>query len=267
MIDLRKQYGFITKISVWFDSKSAIILTMGKVGTLTICNSLESIGIKHVHPHSMRFTRPGVHFLSNVRLTPLQRVFYAYKTFTKRLKVFVWLSLSKEITIVSGVRDPYSRSISAFLEQAHYLDLDITQMTFEQLYEVYKKHYNLRGTLEWFDKEINKVFGIDIYNHEFDFNKGFQVVKSGKYRIFTYRIDFLNSLENELRTFIRNPKYKTLTTNKTTLDENYEKLKANIRFSKEEIKYVSESKYMHHFYTKSEINKLGKKWVKNESAV
>ena len=84
--NLRGQYGFFKKLRVWFGGRSVIVLTMGKVGTLTICNSLNRIGFQHVHPHSLYYTRPGVHFL-DIKLSPAQRLWYAYKTLMKRLKV------------------------------------------------------------------------------------------------------------------------------------------------------------------------------------
>ena len=87
--DLSIEHRFIDKLKVWFGANGIIVLTMGKVGTLTVCNSLEHAGFRSVHPHSLFFTRPGVHFI-DIALSPRQRLWYAYKTLTKRLKVALW---------------------------------------------------------------------------------------------------------------------------------------------------------------------------------
>ena len=262
MTNLREQYSFLKKLSVWFDKSSVIVLTMGKVGTLTICNSLDELKIKHVHPHSLRYTRPGVHFLKNVKMGLFKSSYYAYKTLTKRIKVFLWLSLSKEVTIITGVRDPFSRAISAFFEQSHYLGIDPKAMSYEEMYEAFEKHYDLEGGLLWFDNEIGKVFHIDIFKAPFNRDKGYQIVKQGKFKIFIYRIDYLDKLEEELKEFIANKHFKIASANETVASNNYIELKNNKKYSNNEFKSIEGSKYMKHFYTDKEVAELKDKWVK-----
>lgn len=263
MPDLRKEHNLIKKISVWFDSESVIVLTMGKVGTLTICNSLDKIGKKHVHPHSLRHTKPGIHFLKNIKLPLYKNLFYFYKTLTKRIKVFFWLALAKEVTIITGVRDPFSRAISAFFEQSHYLALDPKAMKYEDVNTAFEKHYDIEGGLHWFDNEINRVFGIDVFKPPFNKDQGYQIIEQGKLRIFIYRIDFLNNIEPQLREFIGDESFEIVVTNETVANKNYNKLKANKAFSESEFALIKESKYMKHFYTNNEIEELKDKWIKN----
>lgn len=261
MADLRRQLKLREKLSVWSDRKSIVVFTMGKVGTLTICNSLERIGIKHVHPHSLRYTRAGIHFLCNVRYNIFQNVYYCFKTFTKRIKVVLWRAFKKKIAIITGVRDPFSRSISAYFEQAHYLSEEPSKMLYEEVKESFDRHYNLDGAIDWFEEEIEKVFGIDVYSHSFDTGKGYQVIEKGKYRIFVYRIDFLNQLEEELRAFVGDPAFTLENENITTPSDNYQRLKREIRFSEEEFERMTQSKYMKHFYSADEVSVLRDKWV------
>ena len=261
MNNLRKEHGFIDKFKVWFGNDSVIVFTMGKVGTLTICNSLDRVNIKHVHPHSLRYTQPGIHFLKNVNLSFLRKIFYFYKTISKRLKVNLWLGLSKEIIIITGVRDPFSRAISAFFEQSHYLGIDPDNMDYQKTYKEFLNYYDLEGTANWFDNEINETFNIDIYLEKFDREKGFQVINKGKVRMFIYRIDKLNSLEKELQLFIGNKKMVLESTNITNPSTNYTTLKSQYLYSTKEFESISKTRYLQHFYTSEEIGSLKKRWT------
>ena len=166
-MNLRKQYNFIEKLKVWFGRKTAIVLTMGKVGTLTICNSIRYHGWKHVHPHSLYFSWPGVHFLK-VELSLIKKFFYFYKTFTKRLKVFFWSRTVGEIIIITGVRDPFSRPISAFFEQIHYRGGIADSLSFDEVLKSFEDLSYKCSTLDWFDLEVKRFTGIDIYDYSFE---------------------------------------------------------------------------------------------------
>jgi hypothetical protein len=268
MEKLREEHKFFTKLLSWFGGKGVIVFTMGKVGTLSIINSLDRLGIKHSHPHSLRVTRPGVHFIKDVPLSKLDIIFYLYKTIYKRIKVAIWKVYSKEIVIVTGVRDPFSRSISAFFEQSHYLKEDIDKLAYNKVHQLFRDYYLLDSTISWFDKEIFKVFGIDVYKYDFDINKGFCVIKKGKVRLFIYRLDKLNTLEVELKRFLSLDDFELHNTNirsnnpdESLKQNNYNKLKKQYKFSKMEFNNISRSKFMVHFFTKKEIEGLRKKWT------
>ncbi|WP_299061918.1 putative capsular polysaccharide synthesis family protein [uncultured Polaribacter sp.] len=258
---LRKELNLIQKIKTWFGSNSVIVLTMGKVGTLTICNSLEKIDINHVHPHSLIHSYPGTHFLKNVKLPFSKHIYYTYKTITKRIKIKIWKLLSSEIVIVTGIRDPFSRYISAFFEQAHYLNYDTNKNDIEDVIKKLDYHGDFNSTFNWFDKEINKVFGIDVFKFNFDKEKGYSVITKGKVKLFIYRLDKLNDLEAELKDFIGSEKFKLISHNILDNNLNYLKLKDAYKFKKIEINEVVKSEFMKHFYKKDELNNLLDKWT------
>ena len=101
MEDLRKEYSFFEKFRVWFNSNLIVVYTVGKVGTLTICASLRASGFRHIHPHSLFFTWPGIYFLA-VDLSVFQRTFYFFRTYLKRVKVSIWKLLVPKIKIILG---------------------------------------------------------------------------------------------------------------------------------------------------------------------
>lgn len=265
MDSLRREYGVFEKAKVWFSKKSVIVFTMGKVGTLTVCNSLRNIGYKHVHPHSLRYTRPGVHFIK-VQLTFGERIFYFAKTILKRFKVAVWKALKPEILIIAGVRDPFSRNISAFFEQVHYIGGLQENDSPEQVVELFNKVCDFEAPLSWFDREVLEVTGIDVYDIPFDKERGIAVIEKGKYRLLVYRVDKLDSLQNEFVQFIGDKRFEILTTNASSASvytRQLRELKKSYRYSAEITHKFACSKYMKHFYLPEEIGGFVRKYGNN----
>jgi len=263
MKDLRDEYNFLEKIQVWFGSRSVVVYTMGKVGTLTICNSLRKAGFKHVHPHSLRYTMPGIHFL-NINFTLYDKIKYSLWSLLKRAKVFIWKIFKRKIVIITGVRDPFSRNISAFFEQAHYLGGIDKNLNFPNLMRLYNKACNFEAPIQWFDLEILKVTGINVYEYHFDKNLGYAIIENKKYKIFIYRLDKLNSLRDVIASFLNDDNFEIDSTNfseKTVYSELMQLLKDNYRYKKEISNRYIASNYMKHFFTDAEIKSLEERWV------
>lgn len=267
MDSLRREYRFFEKAMVWFSKKSVIVFTMGKVGTLTVCNSLSNIGYKHVHPHSLRYTKPGIHFIK-VQLAPSKKVFYFIKTILKRFKVFFLKLLKPEILIITGIRDPFSRNISAFFEQVHYIGGIRDSDSPMQVEELFNKTCDFQAPLHWFDREILKVTGIDVFEFPFDKEKGVMIIERGKYRMLVYRLDKLSGLEDVFSRFIGDEKFEIITTNAST-DGDYASqlkvLKKTYKYPPEIVTEFTTSKYMMHFYSQDEIDRFKYRYGTNDA--
>ena len=264
--NLRGEYGLFKKLHVWFGGRSVIVLTMGKVGTLTICNSLDRIGFRHVHPHSLYFTRPGVHFL-DIQLTPAQKVWYAYKTFTKRLKVKIWSLVSSEIIIITGARDPFSRAISAYFEQSHYFGGVPDHWGFDEIREDFEKRAFVDATTTWFNKEIKRFSGIDVISSDFPKELGYKSYRNGKIRLFVYRIDRLNDLGPQIGTFLGMPDFAICSANETSDSPNAEKytdFARRYKFDRATAEELVDTAYVKTFYSNAEIDALLTRWVNGD---
>jgi hypothetical protein len=259
---LRKEYSTLGKLKVWFGRKSVIVFTMGKVGTLTVCNSLRAVGYKHVHPHSLRYTRPGVHFLK-INLSIAERFKYFIKTFLKRTKVWVWKKLKNEILIITGVRDPYSRNISAYFEQVHYLGGISPKATISQIRDQFDATCDFDAPINWFDKEVLQVTGINVFDYTFDKDKGLSIITKGKFKLLVFRIDKLNGLEHEISKFIGDENFRILSTNSSDDGQYIKQLKEyknKYKYEIDKVKKFSNSIYMSHFYKPEEIENFALRW-------
>ena len=265
--DLRAEYGFFDKLMVWFSANSVIVLTMGKVGTLTVCNSLEHVGFRNVHPHSLFYTRPGVHFI-DVALTPRQRFWYAYKTVTKRLKVALWHLLSGEILIITGVRDPFSRAISAYFEQSHYFGGIPEDWGYEEIKADLEKRAFFEATTTWFDDEIKRFSRIDVLASDFDHKLGYKTFRKGKVRLFVYRMGKLDGLGTQIAEFLGLERFDILKANDTSDSRNAEKYREFIGRYKYDPALAAKlirTRYVQTFFSADEIAALEARWVGPQS--
>lgn len=264
--DLRVEHGFVDKLKVWFGANGIIVLTMGKVGTLTVCNSLEHVGFRSVHPHSLFFTRPGVHFI-DIALSPRQRLWYAYKTGTKRLKVAFWRLLSSEILIITGVRDPFSRAISAYFEQSHYFGGVPEEWDYDQIKDDLEKRAFFHATTSWFDQEIKRFSGIDVLDSNFDPELGYKTYRKGKIRIFVYRMDKLDGLGPQIADFLGRADFEILKTNDTSDTQNaakYRDFTKRYRYNPALAEALVGTRYVQTFFSPDEIAALEGRWVEAE---
>lgn len=264
-MNLRKEYSLFEKLKVWFGRRTVIVLTMGKVGTLSICNSVRKYGWRHVHPHSLFFSWPGIHFLK-VNLTAFEKIYYAFKSISKRVKVFIWSQIVREVIIIAGVRDPFSRPISAFFEQIHYRGGLASEACLGSVIKTFEEISDMRATLDWFDSEIKRLTGINVYDYSFNHQKGFVVLEGGKYKIFIYRVDKLNNLEKEIGEFLDIDNFRIESVNKAS-EGDYPELSKSMmetyRYSESDVECFLRSKYLNHFYTKEEIHQLVNRWTLN----
>lgn len=199
---------------------------------------------------------------------------------------------NRNIKIITGVREPISREISAFfqlLSVSYELLLDYN-ISFENtvnsfllatigkctysgdifLNQGYNRYLlqNIKYGCEfdWFDLELRKYWDIDIYIKEFDKENGYQIYQYKNIEIFVYQLEKLNNLEKVLGEFIGQNNFKLSKTN-TGGQKNYFKLYKDtldaIKIPKEYFDfYYNNNLYFQYFYSFNDIDKFRSKWEK-----
>lgn len=135
-------------LKYWLKSKKGemvVVYQMGKVGSKSIDFALRNAGYRNViHLHSIRQD---------------SRSYYARKLY-RRLKIE-----EKQTIIISAVREPISRNVSAFFESLHaYIDKDWRSYTANELFEIFKLKYQHKYPVHWFETELEYNTGYDIFD-------------------------------------------------------------------------------------------------------
>lgn len=85
---------------------------------------------------------------------------------------------------ISMIRDPVATNLSAFF---HHHDLwmpgwierfERAEVSVADMLAIFLAKHNHRAPLEWFDMEYKAVFGIDIHDHPFPHEQGYQILRS-----------------------------------------------------------------------------------------
>ena len=209
-----------------------LIYQMGKVGSTTLRASMDNIGIKSYHVHSFRY-------LSS------------------------YIPNANQIKIITLVREPVSRTLSAIFQNP--ADFPNYDMSFDS---IISRHL-MEGRLlfDWFDHELKEYFGIDIYAHPFDKEKGYSIIKQGNVEVLAMKLEKLNSLEQVISEFIGAPQFKLINANIGN-DKHYKYLYKNVKDAiiiPREIfdMYYKDNPKMDHFYSEDEKTDFLKYWEKN----
>lgn len=239
----------------------------GKVGSTTMERRLKSAGILSIHLHDLSY--PSYLWEDELRATFYSRV---------------QDSFSRGIKIITGVREPLSRDYSAFWqpftdERAYLmpiLDRDF-QVMYERYVELVLKGYDYtKKLLEeahewvwndeflWFNEQLKKYIGIDIYEYPFDREKGYQIIREGNIQIFIYKTEKLDSIMPILGEFLGQDICSTEDTNQAeskVYHLAYKAFREKVRLPRSYVDhYYKNNPYINHFYTEEEQKMYLSKW-------
>lgn len=185
-----------------------------------------------------------------------------------------------EIRIITGVREPVERVISArwqIMRNPSSYEDELVSTVVDDNYDAFcdvptcKRKYRdcfmfqYADVKNWFDDQIKEVFGIDIFDYPFDKEKGWSIIRKGNISIFCYRLDKLSSLENEIGEFTGVKDFSLKRDNSAADKSYYYAYKAyleEVKIKKEFFEQLMQSEAVTHFYTEEECENMRRKWGK-----
>ena len=243
------------------------VYQMGKVGSSSVCKSLERVGIDAPHIHSLYTTR-GYQlfhkFLLSQKNYPLHKKLICFLFF---LWYRIKLRRRKHLKIITLVREPISVNISSFFSNLSTSAYELEQQNVETLEEAFFDKFNHDYVLDWFDIEFLPTTGLDIYKYDFDKEAGYSIIEEGNIECLVIKLEKLNRLEKVIADFVDNDSFK-LKSHNISADKwfrpIYQDFKKNVKFSSEYVDRVYSSKLMRHFYSDKEISEFKSKYLKVE---
>ena len=254
------------------------IFQPGKVGSQSIWNALQD---KSVQFHTLA----GAYKFADVE--------------KEYLDYYMQLIHGKKIKIISVVREPISRDIAAFFQNSdlnfwpyHEFNCNIFAVCGDGSTEpyinvkelkkrcpVWKESLNKsfgelahaimcykQDVFSWFDSEIKKIFGIDVYDYPFDQKKGYTVIEKDNVQILLMKMERLTELENVIGDFIGDERYRLINRNSASNKMYrfaYDGFKRNVKISPDyfDFYYHGNTQYKH-FYSHKEIEENARHWKK-----
>ena len=175
----------------------------------------------------------------------------------------------EKIRIISMVRDPISRDISAYFSCfQEYILYDIVQSdTYKGINDYLDRHTKVGdygAIFEWFNMEIKKIFGIDVLEYDFNKEKGYQIIQKDNVELLLVKAEQLDFCQDIIGKFVEVEDFKVERKNvgsEKLCKFVYDEVKKRIEIPKYILDfYYKENKAMDHFYTAEEKEKLRKKW-------
>jgi hypothetical protein len=246
---------------------------MPKTGSISVFNTLRSLKGAEMLFHA--------HFLSDGDFKQFQENIQknindrdSTKALDKIISIrsFMKTSKNKQWKIVTLVRDPIQRDLSHFfyslpkefpnLNYKADLNTSLFRWLKNLFYHKQDSYYELIST--WFDHQIKKVFGIDVYDYSFPTENGYTIIKGERAEVLIIRLEDLNRCCKEaFREFFKIDDCVLINDNlakEKIYASLYDKFQKRINFPEKFIEKMYSVKYIKHFYSEREINRFKKKW-------
>lgn len=236
-----------------YKSSNILIYQMGKVGS----SSLEKGIPNSIHLHSLDGLS-NKYFVNDYteRLNIVDFASEKLKWKLKQKAILDKINKREKVKIITLVRDPIARNVSSFFQPIKTQNREFSESRFF----LQMNHFT---PLYWFQNEIHKNLGINIFDYPFDKEKGYTLINHQNIEILVLKLEKLHSNTQAIRDFINDPKFVLShdnVGNEKWYAKEYQKFKNNFTPSKNYINMLYNSKYTKHFYTESEINEFIKKW-------
>ena len=233
---------------------------MGKVASSSITASIPNCE----QFHTWSAEEPIKFFSSRTTASPLGRIkqYFRWKNafLNLNMKFNKTIKLGGRVKLIVGVREPVSRNVSGFFQTLMKRE---NGLSVESCIENFFSFCPHMAPLYWFDVELKNKLGIDIYDYEFDKEKGYSIISCKQFDIFVYQQERVSSLEMYLAEFLSMPNFKLVSVNEasdkwtsTLLNDFYK----NIVFKNEYLDLMYNSKYFNHFYNETDKISFRQRW-------
>lgn len=240
-------YDFGRSLAALRSSPLVALYQMGKVGSQAIEDALA----REDKGPTIHF-----HFIAHLR---------RQKPWEARL-LGICLSQELPLRVISPVREPVSRNLSAFAHDfrgsfsARMQDFETKHLQTISL-QKYDRH---RLGLDWFDTEFYKTLGIDAYARPFDTDRGFTRLSAGNVAVLVIQSELEDAAKEKILCDFLDLERLHLTRRNTADDRDY---KGNYREFRDSVwlpsQYLDEmysSRFARHFYSEEQLRHFRARW-------
>ncbi len=234
-----------------------IIFQMGKVASSTIEATLERV------PGLAVFRTHGLVKWGDVTAAP-----------TARRELESWLILHRLVRpgisckVVSAVRDPIARNLSAYfqnLDQLHGVHDAHASLPMSKLVAGFFELHRHARPLEWFDAEFAAILGLNVYQHPFDQLRGFQRIKSDQFDVLVLRSETDDETKaQQLAEWVGTRSLRIIQKNigeTKSYAAVYREFLRSIRLPDDYVATMMDHQFTRHFFMPEAIAAMRKKWT------
>lgn len=246
--------------------RSLLIYQMGRVGSRTV---LESVRAHPGGPDALfHYHRlQGLDALERELLgdpsSPARAIEYvrASQRFRHRLDAHPgpW-------DVVTLVRDPVARNLSAFFHQLPRYVADAAlgpELPDRMLLAIFLERFDHRFALDWFDAELRRTFGVDVFATRFVFEGG-QSTETDRARILLLRCEDLDAhLPRVMHRWLGLSELRVVRSNRGVdhdFGARYRRFAGEVILPDAYLDAMYASRLARHFYSREEIERFRARW-------
>jgi hypothetical protein len=266
------KYGLIN-----VDINPIIVYQMGKVGSKTIEASLLHyfsqrkwrVAVYHTH-NLINLDKMSARIRSN-EYRPAPQATLSQIRKDQKLRKIIDENPVQRWSLVSLVRDPIAQNVGAFFHNLKEFIPDWKEryesqnLSMQDLQEFYIKKYHHHATRQWFETQMEPMWGIDVYSKPFDIKRGFTIYKSEKADLLLVKLENLNtSAALAFYEFLKFENFEIINQN-IGEEKNYKDLYKEFKslpLASDFVEYMYNTRFMRHFYTEDETRELKEKWTR-----
>jgi hypothetical protein len=249
-----------------------VVYQMGKVGSSTVYRSLRSLELPRPVHH--------VHLLNDLDALEEQiKRFYPDPSGTlaqiekgRRLRRRMLRNRAATWNVVSLVRDPVQRNVSAFFESITEVIPDVYErcarddIAIADIKDAFLDRFDHDAPLSWFQSQLRPVFGIDVFAVGFDTDKGYATYEAPGARLLVIRLEnLMQDGEAAIGEFLGLDDFELVATN-IGRDKRYADLYAEferrVTLPPSYLDRMYGSRFARHFYSSVEIEAFAQQWTK-----
>lgn len=252
-----------------------IVYQMGKVGSSTVMASLLAMGLPNPVFHA--------HFLSRQGLAEAEAYYARRPHAAEPLHLHHSRYLAEQIEktrgrlrwkIVSLVRDPVARTISDAFQNLTYEIPEAATLSEEARRLRIEAHLRdcFAGFSEttdyvctWFDREIQTVFGVDVFAHPFDPDRGHALYRAADADLLVIRLENLsNCAEEAFAEFLGRDGFRLIKDNaadQKPYRDLYQRVTSRFSIPEPVRSRIYGSRFATHFYSPRERDAFSKRWA------
>lgn len=240
-----------------------LVYQMGKVGSSAVYEALRGASSRPVfHVHTM--AERGI-AVTRRRYRARGAVPPSHLFLGDRLRRS-WIQHDRPARIVTLVREPISRNVSAFFENIDAVLPDVApgETTNEQLVSAFLERFDHGLPLTWFDAELRSVLDVDAYSHPFPAEAGFQVIEHARWPTLILKSDLPDRDKSKaLASFVG---CEALTVERDRVSANrawgnvYQEFLESVVLRDDYVDRMLGSRYARHFFG-PELNRIRERWT------
>lgn len=249
-----------------------VIYQMGKVGSRSVYDALSQTELAGAVFHVHWLTAEGIaatdarYQAAGTNYRP-PHLLVSHALFQRRRR-----RPHEQWRIISLVRDPIARSLSEFFELMWVMNPQLIRadgsievehalQMMTQRFDEFDPATDRANT--WFDQELKRAFGIDVFASPFDSDHGAAHYESSRAKVLLIRLEDLSRHTSTLADFV-GVEQLTIAKANSGMDKEhaagYRKVRERFRLDPERCRQIYDTPYARQFYSDNERDALMQRW-------